>query len=52
MEELTMHQITPAFRESEPQATIHNGEMIWLTVCEELVEGRWEGFVSIRKREN
>ncbi len=45
-----MYQTEAGFRESAPIATVHNGQPIWLTVCEEFVEGKWEGFVSIRAR--
>jgi hypothetical protein len=38
------------FRQLPPVATDHEGQPIWLTECEEYVEGRWEGFVSIAPR--
>jgi hypothetical protein len=50
MAELILHQMSNDFRESEPIATVHEGKPIWLTVCEEFIEGKWEGFVSIRAR--
>jgi hypothetical protein len=45
-----MYQTAADFKESIPVATFHDGKPIWLTVCEEFVGGKWEGFVSIRAR--
>lgn len=43
-------QITPDFKQAVPVPSVHNGQPIWLTECSELVDGRWECFVSIRPR--
>ncbi len=45
-----MKQITPDFKQGPKVAAVHNGKKIWYRVCEELVDGRWEGFVSISPR--
>lgn len=37
------------FRREAEVLTIHNGEPFYVATCYELVEGRWEGFVSMRK---
>jgi hypothetical protein len=47
---IAMQQVSPELRKSERIATAHNGQPIWLTVCEELIAGRWEGFITIEKR--
>jgi hypothetical protein len=40
----------PDFRAYEPQwVTGPHGVRMLIRECEELVDGRWEGFVSIRK---
>ncbi len=39
---------TEDFRRSAPLPTMHNGKPYLLTVCQELVGGRWEGFVSMQ----
>lgn len=36
------------FRQGYPERTVHHGKPIIIRVCEELVDGRWEGFVSIQ----
>ena len=46
-----MKEVSPELRKSERIATAHNGKPIWLTVCEEFIAGRWEGFVAIEQRE-
>jgi hypothetical protein len=45
--ELKMQQVTPDFRRSQLLAGTLNGKAINYRVCEELVAGRWEGFVAI-----
>ena len=43
-----MKQITPDFRMSEPTLTVgRDGQTYRTRLCEELIEGRWEGFVSM-----
>lgn len=37
------------FKVTEWKSTIHNGETIEYRECYELIHGRWEGFISIRK---
>jgi len=37
----------PTFRMSEPVLRIHKRKTYAVRMCEELVEGRWEGFVSM-----
>lgn len=40
----------PDFRATEWAPTKVRGEAGWeASICEELIEGRWEGFVSIRR---
>jgi hypothetical protein len=36
------------FRMSEPTITFHDGKAYEIRTCEELVSGRWEGFVSMQ----
>jgi hypothetical protein len=36
------------FRMSEPTITFHDGKAYLILVCEEFVNGRWEGFVSMQ----
>ena len=36
------------FRASEPTITFHNGKTYLIRTCEEFVDGRWEGFVSMQ----
>lgn len=38
------------FRSLPEVSTIHNGKPVWMEESEEYIDGRWEGFVSIRKR--
>jgi hypothetical protein len=38
-----------SFRMSEPTITFHDGKAYLIRVCEELVNGRWEGFVSMQR---
>lgn len=45
--EIRMEQVTPDFRRSQLLAGTRNGQPINYRVCEELVAGRWEGFVSM-----
>ena len=35
------------FRMSEPTITFHDGKAYLIRTCEELVDGRWEAFVSM-----
>jgi len=37
------------FKMSEPTITIHDGQAYSIRTCEELVEGRWEAFITMRK---
>jgi hypothetical protein len=39
------------FRTYAPQTVTEDGMRTTLQLCEELIEGRWEGFVSIVSRE-
>ena len=45
--EIKMQQVTPDFRRSQLLAGTLNGKAINYRVCEELVAGRWEGFVAM-----
>ncbi len=45
--EIKMEQVTPDFRRSQLLSGTHNGQPINYRVNEELIAGRWEGFVSI-----
>jgi hypothetical protein len=36
------------FRTEAEVLTIHRGQPYYVTTCYELIEGRWEGFVSMR----
>jgi len=47
METPIMEQVTPELRRSQVLRGTHNGRAIEYRVCEELLDGRWEGFVSI-----
>lgn len=38
---------SPDFRTYAPEAVVEHGKVVVLQLCEELVEGRWEGFISI-----
>ena len=38
----------PTFRMSEPELRIHRGKTYAVRACEELVGGRWEGFISMQ----
>jgi hypothetical protein len=53
IEEMTMPQLlteSPDFRTYQPEVvTGPTGEDITLQLCEELVDGRWEPFYSLRK---
>jgi hypothetical protein len=35
------------FRTLPPTKEVHDGKPVLVTVCEEYVDGRWEGFVSV-----
>lgn len=37
----------PDFRMSEPTITFHNGKVYLIRTCQELIDGRWESFVSM-----
>jgi hypothetical protein len=37
----------PDFRTYAPETVVEDGKVVVLQLCEELVEGRWEGFISI-----
>jgi hypothetical protein len=37
----------PDFRMSEPRITFHRGKAYLLRICEELIDGHWESFVSM-----
>lgn len=39
--------VEPAFRVYPPEVAVVRGFETTFQVCEELVDGRWEGFVSI-----
>lgn len=38
------------FRREKETPSVHNGKPVWVAVCHELIDGRWEGFVSMRGR--
>ncbi len=38
---------SPDFRTYAPETVVEDGKVIVLQLCEEWVEGRWEGFISI-----
>jgi hypothetical protein len=38
---------TEDFRRSAPKLTFHRGKIYRMRVCDELIGGRWEGFVSM-----
>lgn len=42
--------VEPDFIAYAEQPTTHDGKAYWLRQCFELIEGRWEGFVSMRDR--
>jgi hypothetical protein len=49
MDAATTYRINePDFRAEPWKETRHDGRRVWISVCYELVEGRWEGFVAIR----
>jgi hypothetical protein len=45
-----MKQLSPGLRRSEPVAGFLQGSLIWITDYEELIDGRWHTFTSIRPR--
>lgn len=45
---MTQRIDSPDFRAEPATLTWHNGRRYWLRVCSELVDGKWEGFVSMR----
>lgn len=42
--------IQPDFIREAEYATVHDGKPYWVCSCRELIEGRWEGFASMRDR--
>ena len=38
---------SPTFRATALRPTIHNGQRAYYRECQELIDGRWEGFVSM-----
>lgn len=47
MDGYTLELETADFRRYAPvEATDARGERIWLVLCEELLEGRWEPFLA------
>ena len=50
MTAVKMVQLTPDFRTAERPviALDRNNQWVEMTLCEELIEGRWESFYSIR----
>jgi len=47
---IEMKQVFSGSRCSEPVASFLQGSLIWITKYEELIDGRWHSFVSIRPR--
>lgn len=45
---MTFEIDTPEFKATRFEETIHNGRLVLIRTCYELVEGRWEGFISYR----
>jgi hypothetical protein len=45
-----MKELSPGLRRSEPVASFLQGSLIWITDYEELIDGRWQTFVSIHPR--
>lgn len=43
----TPQQITPDFKMTEPDLRFIDGKPFFVRICEELIDGRWEGFVSM-----
>ena len=39
---------TADFRAEPATLTWHKGKRYWVRVCYDLVDGKWEGFVSMR----
>ena len=39
---------TPDFRAEPARLTWHRGRRYWIRECAELVNGKWEGFISMR----
>ncbi len=48
MMEMTKRIETPDFRAEPATLTWHRGKRYWIRVCYDLVDGKWEGFVSMR----
>ena len=46
--DMTKRIDTADFRAEPATLTWHNGKRYWIRVCSELVNGKWEGFVSMR----
>ncbi len=42
----------PDFRMSKPQLRFHAGKAYFVRQCEELIGGRWEGFISMEPAKN
>lgn len=40
----------PSFASTSAEASFHDGKPVWFATCYELVDGRWEGFVSMWQR--
>ena len=38
----------PDFKATKAVETLHNGQAYLIRTCYELIEGRWEGFVSMQ----
>jgi hypothetical protein len=45
-----MKAISPYLRCSEPLPSFLQGSLIWITECQEFIEGEWRSFTSIRPR--
>jgi hypothetical protein len=41
--------VSADFRREAETLTTHNGEQYYVAVCSELIEGRWEGFTTMRR---
>jgi hypothetical protein len=42
----------PDFRMTAPELRFHRGKAFWVRQCEELIGGRWEGFISMEPAKN
>jgi hypothetical protein len=45
-----MKAISPYLRCSEPLPSFLQGSLIWITECQEFIDGEWRSFTTIRPR--